>query len=203
MTTQPSCYGKSWDPNHVECKGGLDPAYENPTDQSHRRDRCTWFGPCSQQMRTPNPPLIPTRSLLPSRPAMEPPPRPLAPTPSYQPQTYSPPRPLPLIPQPPMQTVYPPALPPAQPQYQQPQAQAHYAQMVPPNVAQYGPQFVPAPYQLPGSQMPQFLSVLEPADDGSSWIGRLGRESARGLIKGLAHSVAAFFDSNPFRKHKS
>src|SRR4030067_685264 len=93
MTTQPSCYGKSWDPNSVECKGGLDPAYTNPEDQTHRRDRCSWFQPCSQIVMqpapsTPQPPIPPRALLLQHRPAVDiPPPRPMAPP------IYSPPRP--------------------------------------------------------------------------------------------------------------
>jgi hypothetical protein len=190
MSTQPSCYGKSWDPNHVECKGGLDAAYENPRDKTHRRDRCAWFVPCSQTMNfqgtaqpTPQPvqsqQIIPTRSLL-HRPAVDvPPPRPIAPQPQ---PPYTPPRPPTHIPAPtPSYQHYPQyAAPPPQQQHQpMQQYMAAPMQMVPPHVAQYGPQLVYQPYQHPSMQMPNYLTVPEPVMEGDSYMGRLGRDLAR------------------------
>jgi len=214
MTTQPSCYGKSWDPNSVECKGGLDPAYTNPEDQTHRRDRCSWFQPCSQivtQSAPSTPQLIPPRALLLQHRAVDtPPPRPVAPP------IYSPPRP-PTYQQPQTQYSLPPApaqvvpTPPSHPQFQpQPQLQhgsaphVMYQQqpvmMAPPSVAQYGQQFVPMPYQNPGSQVPQYLTMPEPVYDGERWGGFL-RTMARTGLKAIGLGIAAYVDSYPFRRH--
>jgi hypothetical protein len=101
-----------------------------------------------------------------------------------------------------------------QPQYQQPQYQQSYYQqphppqaqpphiaMVPPHVAQYGPAYVYPPYQAPGSQMPQYLTVPEPISDDIHWGVRLGHEIFRSIIKAFGHSVAAYFDANPLRRH--
>lgn len=211
MDSQPSCYGKSWDPNHVECKGGLDPAYTNPDDQTHRRDRCSWFQPCSQKMMQPvtvetppSQPLIPTRALLQHR-AVEPPPvRPPAPP------VYSPPRPPTYTaPQtqyslPPPQAV--PVAPPPPPYHQQGPAPYAYRQppqvvMAPPYVAQYGQQQVYMPFQHPESQVPQYLTMPEPVNDDEHWGVRLGRTLFRTGVKALALGLASYFDSNPIRRH--
>ena len=211
MSTQPSCFAKHWDPNAVECKGGLDAAYENPRDKTHRRDRCAWFAPCSQTMTyspqtTPQPQtsqqLIPARSLL-QRPAVDTPPPRL----QYQPPQppFTPPRPPTHIP-PPQQPSYQQyqqqysAVPPPQPIPQYAPMPTHQA-MVHPSVAQYGPQLVYQPYQLPASQVPQFLTVPEPVLEGGSW-SRLGFEIARGMGKAFGLTLAAFLDSNPIRRHR-
>lgn len=73
--------------------------------------------------------------------------------------------------------------------------------MLPPNIAQFGPQYVFTPYQMPGSQMPQYLTIPEPVRDDVSWIARLGHEILRSVFKSFGHSLAAFFDSNPLRRH--
>lgn len=203
MTTQPSCFGKHWDPNHVECKGGLDPVYRNPRDDSHRRDRCSWFEACHQRTMNSSAPVpapqlpIPAHSLV--RQSMD------APKPPQIPP-YSPPRP-PVYPSPLPQQPAPPQV--HQPYYQQPPPQPQPQQyqypqqhgMLPPNIAQFGPQYVFTPYQMPGSQMPQYLTIPEPVRDDVSWIARLGHEILRSVFKSFGHSLAAFFDSNPLRRH--
>jgi hypothetical protein len=212
MNIQPSCYGKSWDPDHVECRGGLDPAYEHPRNGTHHRDECSWLRPCGQiveaeraRQRQPMQ-LIPAQALtrptaapvpprLPQAPVSYSPPRaPVQhmpqPTPSYQPQ-YVPPAP-----------VYAPPPAPAPTQAQQYYQPAPQHMMVPPYVAQFGPQHVYPPYQLPGSQMPQYLTVPEPVNEGVHWLTRLGRELFRSIIKAFGHSLSAHADSNPFGKYK-
>jgi hypothetical protein len=206
MNAQPSCYGKSWDPNHVECKGGLDPGYENPIDHTKRRDPCHWFSACGQVVESERArqraaqPLIPAPALV-RPPAALSPPRPALPAP---PPAYTPPRP-------PLQPMPPPApVPSYQPQYaHQPAApqQPAYAvpiqqQMVPPYVAQQGPQYVYAPYQLPGTQMHQYLAMPEPVTDDVHWGVRLVRELFRSIAKAFGHSLAAHFDSNSIGRHK-
>lgn len=182
MTTQPSCFGKSWDPATVECKGGLDPSYSNPRDQTHRRDQCSWFHACSQQTRAPAPvppPLIQPRSLLQSRPDPEPP-RPAAPA-------YTPPRPPTYTPQA--------QLPPAAPHM--PAPAQHYSYAAPIQPVQHYQQ----PPQLYGSQIPQYLSVPEPVDDGP-YTHSLGRTILRALCKALGQSFASYIDTNPFRRRQ-
>ena len=214
MSTQPSCFGRSWDPNHVECKGGLDAAYENPTDKTHRRDRCAWFNSCSQAMNYPTHVAQPTPQTQPSQPLI--PARALAHRPTVD---VPPPRPMMQPPQPPFTPPRPPTqIPPHQPgytQYTQPMSYYQHQQMpvpapmqpqpnsmmVHPAVAQYGPPLVYQPYQLPGTQMPHYLTVPEPVE-GISWGARLGQELARSMGKAFGHTLAAYFDSNPFRRHK-
>jgi hypothetical protein len=209
MTSQPSCFGKSWDPTEKECAGGLDPVYTNPKTQTHHRERCNWFEPCRQHTENrpapaqPAPQVIPPQSLLQSRPPVAPP-RPLLPpvTP-----TYTPPRP---PPQPPTQQVPFTQFNQPQPQPTAPQYYVHHPQnpgvanypiLVPPVVAQYGPQFVSPPYQVPGSPMPYYLTVPEPVRDDVPWSHRLAHELARSALKGMAHTAASFFDFNPFRRY--
>lgn len=219
MSTQPSCFGKSWDPNHVECKGGLDPAYSNPRTGTKVRDECSWFNSCRQQVQgrpLPSPQLLPSTSLLrpsaaPQRP-MTPPYSPPRPTYAAPPTHYSLPTAIQHVPQaPPAPQVQHIPIPSYQPQYhppashhQQPQPQHH--QVAPPNyvpahLAQLGPAYVPMPYQMPGSQMPQYLTVPEPVTDDTHWMQRLLRELFRSVVKAFGHQLAAHVDSHSFRRH--
>lgn len=207
MNAQPDCYGsKQWDPNHVECKGGLDQGYENPIDGSKRRDPCRWLMPCGQiamaERNRPQstPQLLPAQSLV--RPIAPPPPAPPPPR-LPAPPTYTPPRPPFPVPQQAVptpsyqpQATYPqPA--PAAPVYQQPMQHM----LVPPHVAQYGPAYVYPPYQMQGSQMPQYLTMPEPVQEDVHWAMRLGRELFRSVVKALGHSLAAHVDSNSIGRH--
>lgn len=211
--SQPTCFGRHWDPNHAECKGGLDPAYTNPVTGTKLRDKCSWFSSCQHATASgpaPTPQVIPTRSLLP-RPAVS-----VAPPPKPEHPAYTPPRP-PTYSAPQVQYTLPPATtgaPPAtqvhHPQYAQYAPQQQVMQhpqptigMVPPHVAQYGPQYVYTPYQAPGSQMPQYLTVPEPVRQDVHWGARLGHELLRSVVKAFGHQLAAYVDSNPFRRHNT
>jgi hypothetical protein len=77
----------------------------------------------------------------------------------------------------------------------------HQPMMMPPAMAQYGPAYVYAPYQQPGQQMPQYLTMPEPVQEDVHWGMRLGRELFRSLAKAFGHSLAAHFDSNSIGKH--
>jgi hypothetical protein len=189
MTTQPSCFGtKHWDPNHPECIGGLDPVYQNPRDQTNRRDKCNWFEACRQRVAMgpiaqPSP-LIPAHSLV-GRSTMDPP------KPSYAP--YTPPRP-PAYQQQPYQP---------QP-YQPPMVQTPVATAPPVWQPQHQPMMVPQGYvyqYYSGSQVPHYLSVPEPIRDDISWKRRFLHEVGRALLKSLGQSFASFFDSNPMTRH--
>lgn len=200
MSIQPSCFGKSWDPNHVECKGGLDPAYSNPRTGTKLRDECSWFNACRQQVQSrPSMPLLPSAALL-QRPAVSQPlQRPPAPPTQYAPRapTYSAPPVHYSLPSTPSYPT-PQAAPAAQQFHPQVMSQQNY---VPAHVAQYGPAYVPMPYQNPGSQMPQYLTVPEPVTDDVHWAVRLGRELFRSIVKAFGHQLAAHVDSHSFEKH--
>jgi hypothetical protein len=206
------CFGRHWDPNDVECRGGHDPCYVHPRNQTHVRDRCVHYTDCArrtsesqvqqsqqpyqqQPMPYPQPQLIPVQQVL--RPQL---------TPTYQ-------RPYTGLagpaPQPQIQPVVPlkQMLPPAyqnlynQVQQQNPQwANALAAQMAPPSMAQWGPQMVPMNFQWPGMQMPGYLTVPEPVQS-NPWYVRLGHEVIRAMLKSAFHQGANFFDHNTFRPY--
>lgn len=44
------CFGKSWDPNDVECTGGIDPGYVHPYTKENRRDVCDLLLACSTRV---------------------------------------------------------------------------------------------------------------------------------------------------------
>ena len=89
---------------------------------------------------------------------------------------------------------------PQMPMYQQQMVPQQYA---PPHVAQFGPAFVPMPYQLPGAQMPQYLTVPEPTNDNVPWYLQLMRELGRSMVKAFGHQLAAHVDSHSIQKHKA
>ena len=213
MAVQPSCFAKSWDPNHVECKGGLDPAYTNPITATKMREKCSWFNSCSQAMHKPAPvapQIVPPTALLqravaattpikmPPSPPAHVPPRPPVYTGSatqYSLPTVHAPAPQ-VAHAPPMQQPVAPQM----PMYQQQMVPQQYA---PPHVAQFGPAFVPMPYQLPGAQMPQYLTVPEPTNDNVPWYLQLMRELGRSMVKAFGHQLAAHVDSHSIQKHKA
>lgn len=207
MNAQPSCYGsKHWDPNHVECKGGLDQGYENPVDGTKRRDPCRWLMPCGQlamaeRNRQSQPQVIPPQSLVRPQPPAPPPP-PLR-TPAPSPPMYQPARPpIPALPPPPVHSYSQPQ-PQPQPVYHQvpvPPAPMHAQPMVTPFMAQNGPAYVYAPYTPPGFQSPQFLTVPEPASEKywTSFVFTM----VRTIAKAIGISLAGHIDSNPIRRHR-
>jgi len=195
----PQCFGLQWSPTALECKGGYDPAYVNPKDNSRLREKCSWYAQCAprtcasnleknkppqQQVQQQQPPqqyqpqFIPSQALV--RPTvtpamaggvqLQPPPRPFAPP--QQQQQY-------------------------QPQYvQQPQYQPwQYAPLTaPPHIAYYGPPTVPVSHQQPGMQMLSYLAVPEPVLEDVPWWKRLGFEILRAMGKSAGHTVANSFD---------
>lgn len=171
-----------WSAAAPECVGGHDPAYNNPQDQSHRRERCGWYQRCADSTNA-----IRTRAAIQHAPVYGPvqaPPRPIVP-------------PYPLAPRPVQQGQYP-------QQQQAPGASiALYqgGQLVPPHVAQYGPQLVATQVQQVGAQMPSYLTVPEPYDPNVPWYKRLFREVFRSSMKSTGHTVSSFIDHTPFAPH--
>ena len=184
MEQPPVCFGKSWSPQAIECKGGLDPLYVNPQDGSHRRAKCSFYERCAprtcatqmSQHQTNNR-LIPPQNLVPQS-------GPHVAAPVTQPYQ-------------------------ARPAQATIQPQAGFAQTTPTNVgaqpahiAQFGQQMVPMNFQQPGLQIPAYLTVPEPVDLGIPWYLRLGREIVRSMAKGMFHTGANWVDHNPFGRYK-
>jgi len=74
-------------------------------------------------------------------------------------------------------------------------------QLAAPAMAQYGPQLVPMNFQLPGAQMPGYLTLPEPIIADVPWYLRLFHELTRAALKSAFHQGANFFDHNPFRSY--
>lgn len=184
MEQPPSCYGNHWNPQAIECKGGLDPMYTNPLDGSHRREKCSFYERCAprtcakQMNQQTGTGLIPVQNLVPQS-------GPHVATPVVQPQLPKPVQPL---------------APPPQPGF----AQMAYPNMgmQPAHIAQFGQQLLPMNYQQPGMQMPAYLTVPEPIDLEVPWYIRLCREIARAMAKGAFHTGANWVDHNPFGQYK-
>lgn len=174
MATPPQCFGSKWDPKASECAGGLDAMYTNPSDGTHRRDKCSWYSQCAARtcMGTSGAQVAPAQMMAGQPPV--------------------PPGQLVRHPQQPMQ--------PARMMMpgQQPMAMQQPIWMVPPEQAYYGVQQVPMNHQQPGMQVAGYLSVPEPIQIGVPWYRRLGIEMVRSAFKGLFHTGANFFDHVPF-----
>jgi len=208
----PSCFGSNehYDPRNAECRGGVDPKYTDPRTGGHVRPACDVFNQCGSRVAQKASQIIPVRNL--TQPSGIPlgPPSPAPPqgqgtslndfiaqqkaaaaamqqvTPHAQQQAawaehY---RQQQLA----QQLQQRPAPP---PQYYQPP----YPPMAPPPPPQqhYGGQ-----YQL-NYMMPAYLSVPEARHPGQSIWAILGRESIRAIGKSFGHTIAHFFDMNPFR----
>jgi hypothetical protein len=204
------CFGKSWDPNNVACRGGNDPAYLHPTTGTNKRDPCAWFNPCATRVTAvkQQQQLIPAQQIVrrqqPQQPQM-----PQMPQMPQQPQAAQPTSPWgPLGPV--MNTLvnrympqgaapYPPQPYPQQQQqqlYQQPQQMMMPQQMAHPSMATV-PYAVPMNYQAPGAQMSGYLTIPEPVLPGQHWGARLFLNVARSMAKASGHTVANFFDHTP------
>lgn len=183
----PQCFADDLKPNELlwsgaatECAGGHDPAYTNPKDGTHRRERCSWYQRCADTTAA-----IRTRQhTAPYNAPVQALPKPIQ---QYQQQYQQ------LGPRPVQQPSYP---------QQAASVVQHPGQYVPPYVAQEGPQVVPAPVQQIGAQMPGYLSVPEPYDAYTPWYKRLVRELIRSLLKATGHTTASFIDHTPFVQHK-
>lgn len=96
------------------------------------------------------------------------------------------------------------------PQWQQPQQQPQFlpqqfmqqqqlgqVPMVPPQMAMM-PQLVPMNMPMPGAHIMGYLAVPEPIVEGQHWAARLGFSILRASFKATGHTMANFFDFNPF-----
>jgi hypothetical protein len=196
-----SCFSKLWSEDALECTRGFDLAYRNPTTGSNLRGRCSAFEDCKRAKQE-------NRVTYPAANLVRPPPVPQH-TQYVAPPTNAQRPPPPPPPGPPQGYAHPPAAyPPAgyTPHYAQPAPPQYYPPpsvpgTVHPYFAQYGPAYVPVPYQQQGAQIPGYLAVPEPVDGASFWA-RLVVEILRSMAKAGGHAIASFFDHNPLRLHK-
>jgi hypothetical protein len=189
---QPPCYGKLWDPNLADCRGGLDPSYTHPKTGSNRREMCKWYQPCGAAA---------THSKLheAAKVAPPPPPRVAPPPPVQAPGQVIPPTAL---------VKAPPAPPPVgvPPQASVPMQVVHGAP--PQHVAHVGavaytqpvyaaqPAMVPMNQPLPGAATQSFLMVPEPEDPSVPWGVRMWRNTYRAMGKAGLMTMANFLDYN-------
>lgn len=186
----PPCYGKDWNGNAPECAGGPDPKFTDRDTGSHVREVCDYFQSCGSQVNARR--LIPAAQLVRQAP-------PAPPTVQHSASTFreyaqqqqaaqvqaaaiAAAQRAAMAPQPPPQYVYP------------------YQQQPAPQMMQ-----MPAQYQHPAHtyqlnyQVPGYLTVPEQRSVEGSFWGLLGREALRSIGKAFGHTVANFFDANPFR----
>lgn len=191
----PSCYGKHWAAHHVECNGGLDPAYTHPERGDHKRDRCSWYSHCAARTAA---------SRLPSERQQLIPPTNLKPQPPALPQTY--------------QSVLQgartagqhiqqqvgniqvrhfPTMPHAPAPMSPPPQQQHATMMAHPSMASM-PQMVPMNYPASGMQIPAYLTVPEPIIPGQGLARPFVATMGRSVLKALGHAAANWFDHVPW-----
>lgn len=197
MSQKPDCFGKEWDPEEPECAGGLDPNYEGPNG-THVRTRCNLFSSCSSHTQAnkygararaatahrEEDQLLPLRNLL-RRKLEEPRSGSLTSLHGrYRPTSTSTAKSL--------------------------EKQIEEALRKDPSLlsAVLGTQvqqpiLKPTRYQAVDHEMPSYLTVEEEREEDDNLWGRLGRELARSALKGGGHTLASFFDHNPFRVKKT
>lgn len=184
------CYGESWEAQHVECAGGLDPLYTHPINGKHERDRCEMYEQCGQLFRSKRASAyVPASNLIrtsPTTTVYTPP----APQPQRPIQPYAPPAP-PIMVQP--RPTYP-------TQYTVPQPAPQQQQLAPP--APLPQQFYPAVYApvqtlLPHEAAP-YLTTHEARVDGVATWKRILVESLRAGAKGMLQQGAYIVDHTPW-----
>jgi len=193
----PICFGKSWEAHHVECNGGLDPAYTHPKRGDHKRDRCSWYTHCASRTAASKlqpEKLVPAANLVKSSMPVMPQPfqavvqgvRTASQHVAQQVgniQVRIPNMPAPVAPV---------QMTPQYPQYQQ-----GYGVMTHPAAASV-PYAVPMNYSSPGMQMPAYLTVPEPIIPGQSLVRPFAATMGRSVLKALGHAAANWFDHIPW-----
>lgn len=191
----PACFGKSWEAHHVECNGGLDPAYTHPRRGDHKRDRCSWYTHCASRTaagKLQPAGVVPVANLVkPTMPTMPQPPQ--ATVQSVRAASQSVAQQVGNIqvrvPNAPVQQA---------PQYQQqPPMQYGYGAVAHPSMTSM-PYAVPMNYPAPGMQMPAYLTVPEPIIPGQSLMRPFAATMGRSVLKALGHAAANWFDHIPW-----
>lgn len=202
---QPSCFGKLWDPNNAECRGGNDPSYSNPKTGSARRDICRWYSACSAETNRAKLENA-VRNAPPAPPAAQP----YAPVqPPHVPMgnvVRPPPAAPPNVGIPVAQTVGPPVPLQTQAMMLQPVQQQQVAYVGGAPYTQPGfaaqPVLVPVNQPMPGAQVPSFLTVPEPSNPDVPMGTRLWRTVYRSMLKAGFVGAANFMDYNPLTPPK-
>lgn len=196
----PVCFGRSWEANHPECAGGLDPLYTHPQRKDHRRDRCSWYSSCAsrttaaRQQVNQQVQIIPVQQLVRQQPSQPP-------QQFQQPQQVMPPQYQAVVSgvSQGVQNAMVGAQYQVRPQQymQQQQVQALPAQLMVHPSAASTPWAVPMNFQAPGSQMPAYLTVPEPIIPGQGTFRPLMHTILRSVLKAGCHSIANFYDHVP------
>jgi hypothetical protein len=185
---RPSCFGKLWNPNETECNGGPDPKYNHPKNGSHIRERCDFFNECGARVQSEQ--LISPQQMI--RPPV------ITPPPAATPRSFQEYMRQRDMSEAEAERIRRATIIQQQQQQQRPVQVPYYPQPVQqPQIAYPQPiyqQMMPVNYQ-----MPSYLSVPEMRMPGQSFMGLLGREAVRAMGKSVGHTVANFFDMNPFR----
>jgi hypothetical protein len=176
-TDEERCFGKYWEENNPECKGGPDPSCGRVRQRCELYEQCGRafrMGQATQRMQQPpRPAHVPVSAPLTTVPA-----RPLAPY-------YVPPAPVPVTR-------------PYSTGYTQPQPS--------PSPQQFYPAVMHPVQSLLPNEAPAFLTVMEPSVEGVPLWQRIMAESVRAALKGvLAHSSfvvdhTTYFHTPPDRK---
>lgn len=187
------CFGKSWDGGNILCRGGLDPTYVHPKTGSNQREACGWFRECAARTNAVrigigNQPqqVIPQNRLV-NKPQQQQFMQSTSPWAPFHQTAATLMNRLPIQQQ---QQVYHP-----QQMMMQPQ-QMMQPQMAHPMMAMM-PYVVPVNYQMPGAQMPGYLTIPEPIVEGQHWLPRLFYNIVRSMAKASGHTAANFFDYSP------
>lgn len=171
--TVPNCYGLQFDRSAPECVGGHDAAFADE-DGGHVRPACDMVSACSTRCQANR---QHGGQVVPASSLYRPP---APPTTFTQPSTVA-------------AQPYRPPMYPGQTNQGYPPAHAAPSQYHPPvGLAQ----MVPVNYS-----MPQYLTVREPAN-GQGLVKRLGKEVMRSMGKSFGHTLAHFFDVEPFGKRE-
>jgi hypothetical protein len=203
--TVPTCFGRHWDGDAPECKGGLDPAYAHPISDSCVRPPCNWYATCgatycNRVKAVPAQPMTPTQH--------RPPPQPQPYQQTSYPQTSYPqtrqqtyvqhvpaPQPAPVQYAQPQQTQLQQI---QQPQQMQPQAgpgqRVMYINGVPygPVDAAATPPMVPMATVMPGVQAQSFLSVPESGNGAGAFWASIVRGMSKGGLQMALHRIDYF-----------
>lgn len=196
MNGVPACYGELWEAQHPQCYGGLDPAFTHPTRKDHRHDRCHLYSSCASKTsanrlsRQASPTSTTPQQVIPAQNLVR----------HHQPQHM--PAPFQSI----VRHVHngTQAAAAQAANLQAPSIQIPYAHpathaqgpMVHPAHAS-APWQVPMNFQVPGAQMPAYLTVPEPIFPGEGTFKPLVRTILRSVLKAGCHSMANFFDHVP------
>lgn len=208
--TGPKCFAHKWDPNSPKCVGGADPTHWE--GDTHVRSRCSFEKSCSRiQEQDKKEALIAPMNMLTKprqhvevavNPAMRLPQQ-TGPQPPAQTAMTQPPRQTVVQQPPPYNNIHvrmqqQPMRPPTQPQAQYPVQQPVMAvpmAWVPPHQAQV-PMYVPQNYPSPGMQMPAYLTVPEPIEQGV--VPMFFNSAVRAGGKAICHTFANLFDHFAF-----